>query len=298
MDTTTNLELKKPGVEDHALIGDINDNMDTIDEAIGALSETVTELTPYQPTRQNTIDSTFLEEFWNGTAMGTVSAEIHGVADTYGTVRAYDIKNNVTEQVIEFADGTSKIRSYSDGTWHPWTANPALVSIVDSGAKNVLSFTEIGTNNSHGSTFTSNGVSWTLNADGTVTATRTEASATDSSCNLRIDTGSLYVDDYCTGEYVLSGCPTGGGEDTYSLRALRGDDYRVTDTGNGVVLPAKGASTDIYINMLFDKLYDGTVTFKPMICTKAAWGISRTHQPYRPSYQALYDMVKAIQSTT
>jgi len=157
----------------------------------------------------------------------------------------------------------------------------ALAEIIDGGDKNVLDFVEIGTNNSHGATFSSGGVSWTLNADGTVTATRTEASATDSSCNLRIDTGSLYVDGYCTGGYVLSGCPEGGGEDTYSLRALRGDTYRVTDTGDGILLPAKGESTDIYINMLYDKEYSGTITFKPMICSQAAWKISKAYQPHR-----------------
>lgn len=157
----------------------------------------------------------------------------------------------------------------------------ALAEIIDGGDKNVLDFVEIGTNNSHGATFSSGGVSWTLNADGTVTATRTEASATDSSCNLRISTGSLYVDSYCNGEYVLSGCPEGGGEDTYSLRALRDDTYRVTDTGDGILLPAKGESTDIYINMLYDKEYSGTITFKPMICSQAAWNISKAYQPHR-----------------
>lgn len=171
----------------------------------------------------------------------------------------------------------------------------ALVEIVDSGAKNVLNYTEIGTNNSHGSTFTSNGVTWTLNSDGSITATRTESSAADSSCNLRVDTGSLYVDDYCTGGYVLSGCPTGGGESTFSLRALRGDAYRVTDIGDGILLPSKEASTSIYINMLYNKDYNTTITFEPMICTKAAWGISRQHVPHRPSYDEIIARIVALE---
>lgn len=160
----------------------------------------------------------------------------------------------------------------------------ALVEVVDSGVKNVLAFNEIGTNNSHGTTFINNGVTWTLNEDGTVTATRTESSEADSSCNLRISTGSLYVDAYCTGGYILSGCPEGGGDNTYSLRALRDDAYRVTDTSDGILLPAKGESTNIYINMLVDMNFDGTVTFKPMICSKAVWDISKTYQPPRPLY--------------
>lgn len=32
-----------------------------------------------------------------------------------------------------------------------------------------------------------------------------------------------------------------------------------------------------------------------MICTKAAWDVSHAYQPYRPSYQELYEMVLALQ---
>lgn len=171
----------------------------------------------------------------------------------------------------------------------------ALVEIVDSGAKNVVYFSEVGTNSSHGTTYVSNGVTFTLNPDFSITAERTATSTVDSSCNLRIGTGSLYVDDYCTGGYVLSGCPEGGGESTYSLRALRGNDYRVTDTGEGAVLPDKGANSSIYINMLVMATFEGTITFKPMICTKAAWGISQDYQPYRPPYQELYERVLTLE---
>lgn len=170
----------------------------------------------------------------------------------------------------------------------------ALVEIVDSGAKNVLNYTEIGTNSSHGSTFTNNGVTFTLNSDGSVTAERTTASTVDSSCNLRIASSSLYIDDFCNGNYILSGCPGGGGDTTYSLRAIR-DDYRPTDTGNGVELPDKGANTNIYINMLVMAAFEGTVTFRPMICTKAAWDISQQYVPHRPSYDELIARIEALE---
>lgn len=32
-----------------------------------------------------------------------------------------------------------------------------------------------------------------------------------------------------------------------------------------------------------------------MICSKAEWDISQAYQPYRPSYQELYEMVQALQ---
>lgn len=168
---------------------------------------------------------------------------------------------------------------YSNGSAKPLNVltdenRAELIELVNVPGKNKLSFSEIGTNNSHGVTFSSNGVDWTLNADGTITATRTSSSTTDSSCNLRIDTGSLYIDDFCNGSFVLSGCPEGGGENTFSLRALRDEDYRETDTGSGVILPDRGAFSNIYINMLYSKDYTGEITFRPMICSKTAFIIS------------------------
>lgn len=170
----------------------------------------------------------------------------------------------------------------------------ALAEIIDSGAKNRLNYSEIGTNSSHGATYVSNGVTFTLNSDFSITAERTATAAVDSSCNLRIASGSLYIDDFCNGNYILSGCPEGGGNTTYSLRAIR-DDYRPTDTGNGVELPDKGANTNIYINMLVMAAFEGTITFRPMICSKAEWDVSHTYAPYRPSYQELYERVIAIE---
>lgn len=168
---------------------------------------------------------------------------------------------------------------YSNGSAKPLNEltdenRAELIELVNVPGKNKLSFSEIGTNNSHGVTFSSNGVDWTLNADGTITATRTSTSAADSSCNLRIDTGSIYIDDFCNGSFVLSGCPEGGGENTFSLRALRGEDYRETDTGSGVILPDREASSNIYINILYSKDYTGEITFRPMICSKTAFIIS------------------------
>ena len=112
--TTTNLELIKPDMADRALIGDINDNMDIIDGAIGNLNTAVL------PMRESVIDNTVLEEYWSGVLMGTIASAIHGTADTYGIVRAYAIKSNVIMQIAEFADGVRKTRLYSGGVWDVW----------------------------------------------------------------------------------------------------------------------------------------------------------------------------------
>ena len=113
--TTTNLELIKPELSDRALIGDINDNMDTIDAAVGELNATVL------PTRQSgTISDTELEDFESGCLMGKISAAIHGTDDTYGVIRAYAIKSNEWLQIVEFVDGSRKSRNYTGGGWTNW----------------------------------------------------------------------------------------------------------------------------------------------------------------------------------
>ena len=40
---------------------------------------------------------------------------------------------------------------------------------------------------------------------------------------------------------------------------------------------------------------DDVTVSELMVCSKAAWDISQAYQPYRPSYQELYDMVQALQ---
>lgn len=49
------------------------------------------------------------------------------------------------------------------------------------------------------------------------------------------------------------------------------------------------APTDLHA-VSFDNLL-----IKPMLCSKIAWDISQTYQPYRPSYQELYERVVALE---
>ena len=167
------------------------------------------------------------------------------------------------------------------------------MEIVDSGAKNVLNYSEIGTNSSHGTSYTVNGVTFTMNPDGTVTATRVESSDSDSTCNLRTADGNLAVDDLCDGNHVLSGCPSGGGSTDYSIIAIRGT-YRMEDYGNGIVLDNTSEKSVIVV-LAVRKAFTGTITFKPMLCTKAAWDISHQYVPHRPSYDELIARIEALE---
>lgn len=158
----------------------------------------------------------------------------------------------------------------------------ALAELVDGGAKNKIQFDEIGTSSTHGSTYTANGVTFTLNSDNTVTAERVSSSESTATCNLRFGSGSLYVDSLCDGNHVLSGCPSGGSATTYSMQVGR-DPYFKIDYGDGVLLTNPSPTTNVYITMTVRSGFTGSITFKPMICVKSAWDISHEYVPYRPS---------------
>lgn len=179
------------------------------------------------------------------------------------------------------------------------SAYSAAVEVVDGGAKNVVQVDELGLSTDHDTTYVHQGVTFVLNDDGTVTATRTDEGTEVAVCNLRYDGSAFYANNYCTGDYILSGCPAGGSLETYYLEAINSTgatEYRKADDGTGATLTKYTGDKNIIIRIKIDKSYspDGLI-FKPMICTKAAWGVSHEYQPYRPSYQELYERVVALE---
>lgn len=130
----------------------------------------------------------------------------------------------------------------------------------------------------------SNGVSFTLNGDGTVTVKRETTSSSNSTCVIKLNDAYNYVDALCDGNYILSGCPSGGSSTSYELMATTASgvtySYTKRDYGNGVELTDKGQATNIYVQLMVRSTFTGTVTFKPMICTKSQFDISNAYQPY------------------
>ena len=130
-----------------------------------------------------------------------------------------------------------------------------------------------------------------------MTATRVEASSSPANVALSISGNRVNVTSFCNGNYMLSGCPNGGGSTSYEIMAtIAGGDYIKRDYGEGVLLTDAGTTTGIYIQLTVRPTFTGTITFRPMLCTKAAWNISHAYVPYLPSYQELYEMVKALQA--
>ncbi len=192
------------------------------------------------------------------------------------------VDTNPTDDSINLitSDAVYNVKETADGANSIAVDNrAALIELVDDGGKNKLS---IGA-----PTTIPTGLTCVRNNDGTYTVSGTLAAANSISFNIEAIEGDL----------VLSGCPTGGGNDSYLLRITKSGSQVAgsVDTGNGSgVFTMEGAG--YALNIRFAAGTYTNVVFSPMICSKAAWDISQTYQPYRPSYQELYERVVALEN--
>ena len=155
----------------------------------------------------------------------------------------------------------------------------ALVEIVDGGAKN----------------------RWKITIPATLPTEFTATIDTDGGLILNGKTGSSALTfttavQFHAGEtVVLSGCPAGGSDESYRIDILRGEN---TNYCYGDPVIASGFTETTYqVRIRIAANYTcNNLKFFPMVCTLVAWKISQAYQPYRPSYQELYEMVKALQA--
>lgn len=167
----------------------------------------------------------------------------------------------------------------------------ALVELVDGGAKNRLPFNDLAvikTMNTggtwDGNAYTWNGVTFTINSDFSVTV---DGTATGGNAVLVLSrTGGFSIEE---GSWVLSGCPVGGSGTTYNI-TIAGT---ASDTGSTAEFTSVSAKL-VRLYIVSGTTADGLI-FKPMICSKAEWDISQAYQPYRPSYQELYERILALE---
>ena len=141
------------------------------------------------------------------------------------------------------------------------------------------------------------GVEVTYNDNGTITLNGTANIFNSGSQYMVIPLGRPSIKSGVS--YTLTGCPQGGGDETYAvdLYSRQDLDLWITDTGSGVsVIPtvSSRAIADMYIgsNVQFNNL-----TFSPMLCTTADYQESPDFEPWRPSLDELYDMIGDIDAT-
>ena len=167
--------------------------------------------------------------------------------------------------------------------WIPIGVDPSVFArqdemnvVANAGAKNLLQFDSLPSGTT---TYTTAGVKFDILSDGSVKAERVSASTSVANIALKIGGNNVYIDNFCNGKFILSGCPSGGGNSTYELMAsITGGAYTKRDYGSGVLLTDKGSYSDIYVQCTVRSSFDGTVIFKPMI--RPASITDPTFQPY------------------
>lgn len=154
----------------------------------------------------------------------------------------------------------------------------SVAALVDVGPKNKLDHTAY--------TRTVNGVTYTVNADRSVTIT-SDGTNTLSQLYLVYNDTSIPA-----GSYVLSGC-TGGSSTTFDLRVKVGDTIS-TNYDGGTPFQTDGSALTVSIIVRASQTLN--VTIRPMICTADDYAASPAYAPYTPTLRELYEMVLALQA--
>ena len=167
------------------------------------------------------------------------------------------------EAVSSVIDTATEWEPYSGGMASPCPDYPQPITML--GSRNLLNYPYYQT------TRTNNGITFTDNGDGTITANGT-ATAVASFYTGHTTNQPTPLDD---GRYVLSGCPSGGGSGAYWVYAIDGESNTIaTDYGDGAAFDSEGGICAVGI-----RIANGTtvsnLTFKPMIrpaaCEEDEW---------------------------
>lgn len=193
-------------------------------------------------------------------------------------------QDTLTFDPVPTASSTNPVAS--GGVWTP------MAYLVDSGAKNCANW--------NASTQTVNNVTFTVSGD-TVTATLPSGESASARSQKALNLADF--DTLPAGSYVISGAPTmtAGGLYVWDVTAGTRISQSVRTNGEGMEFdfsPVSGHTYNITVDIPSGYAVGTGLTFRPMICAKAAWDISHDYVPYCPTMAELYAMIQALQSGT
>lgn len=190
--------------------------------------------------------------------------------------------NTALAAKLNTADVDNALSSTSTNPVQNKVVQAPIARLVDAGAKNLLKIT--------GTSQTINGVTFTANDDGSVTVNGTNTGTGTAAFIFVPNRQAILIPD---GDYILSGCPQGGGNDTFDLRWFRySPNASAYDTGNGAVIHKSGNTADSNIAIVVKAgKTANNVIFRPMLCTAKDYAISSEYVPYAPSNRELYEEV-------
>ena len=208
-----------------------------------------------------------------------------------GIIRITD-KNYVCEaSEVKFGSGNAEAEVNKK---EDWVSNGIL------GAKNLNSYPYY-----HTSRPNFNGIDWVDVGDGTWTAQGTATANSSVYCHNRTHPSDreLFLPN---GDYRISGCPSGGGDSTYSINiditTNGGNNNIARDYGDGATFTIsgddfsnKGAYVRVSLTVFKNYAITGTLTFKPMI--KLIEDTDTTWRPYAMTNKELTDVVNNVPLT-
>ena len=160
----------------------------------------------------------------------------------------------------------------------------ALSGSIDTGVKNRIDVERIGTQNTNAAkTYTRDGVTFTVNMDGTITVERTSTSSTDATVWLYHSVSAIYANDYNDGNYIFSIGYSGSSSTIYGRIKTSSSDYVSCD--NYITVPTS-TYDQMNISIVVKSGFTGTATIKPMVCSQSEWSISQSYKPFGlPNYE-------------
>ena len=210
-------------------------------------------------------------------------ASVGGAGKYIKSIEQSDGKITAVEQTMDTTPTSGSTNAVTSGGVQVAIASEtkarqdAVAVVAAQGSKNLLKVTS--------TTQTINGVTFTVNADQTVSLSGT-ATATATFVIVDNATSNAIPD----GSYILTGCPSGGGNNTYDLRwYLFSSGKSAYDQGSGASVNKTGNTTSSNIAILIRSGVntDGLV-FRPMLRDSEI--TDSTYVPYAPTNRELYEL--------
>lgn len=233
----------------------------------------------------------------------------------YKYIESISQENGVIVPVVKNLQTSITTSVYPPTAWAVSTAlkakaeKTALTDVINFGRKNLMPFDLDAMKAGNASAgYTWNGNVCTISDGSTINLTATvdtdngtitiagSKGATSSGLNFRIVPAEKAFD-LPLGNYVLSGCPSGGSSTTYQMRALiNNSSVFAQDTGSKAEFTTTANTIErIEVALGTAALTNVNLVFKPMIDTKAINDTDSTYEPYAPSNKELWEMIKALQ---
>lgn len=203
---------------------------------------------------------------------GTAKYNITELETAVDDVAPIIVNTSPTATVLALTDGaedkavkklTLNLLPHQAGSGVPSPSNVRAISGYDAvdvvrTGKNLLKVTATGR--------THNGITWTVNEDGSITANGT------ATANSSIDIATFILP---KGRYILNGCPTGGASNKYDLTITSVG----SDIGSGFAFDSDGATNRLLRAYVVNGKTVNNLTFYPMIRLESI--SDPTYEPYQ-----------------